>query len=138
MNLPPSSESGDLTPPLTRFAALDGVRGIAILGVLLFHYGYFAQSVHPVKGQASALFTLFDLGWLGVDLFFVLSGFLITGILLKSKNQRHYFKSFYARRALRIFPAYYALLGIGFVLLPLLGHPLLPGWATEHQAWLWF
>ena len=124
--------------PPARSAALDGMRGIAIISVLLFHYGYFATSTDPVQGAASVLFSLFDLGWLGVDLFFVLSGFLITGILLKSKNQRHYFKSFYARRALRIFPPYYALLTLALVVLPMLGHPMLLGWASAHQAWLWF
>jgi len=73
---------------------LDGLRGLAIFGVLLFHIGRF------------------DLGWTGIVLFFVLSGFLITGILLDGKERPAYFGNFYARRALRIFPAYYFVLGL--------------------------
>jgi peptidoglycan/LPS O-acetylase OafA/YrhL len=73
---------------------LDGLRGLAILGVLVFHTGRFS------------------LGWTGIVLFFVLSGFLITGILLDGKQRPAYFRNFYARRALRIFPAYYLVLGL--------------------------
>ena len=129
--------TGDGRHTALHLPALDGIRGLAILSVLAFHYGYSAQSIAPAEGLASVLFDLFDFGWLGVDLFFVLSGFLITRILLRSKRGNHYFRSFYARRALRIFPPYYALLAIAFVLLPLSGHPLLPGWPSEHQAWIW-
>ena len=75
---------------------LDGLRAIAILLVLLFHLN--------VPG--------FSLGWSGVNLFFVISGFLITGILLDSKEKPHYFKNFYIRRTLRIFPIYYMSLAV--------------------------
>lgn len=89
-----------------RIPALDGVRGLAILLVILFH--------HTLMGQE----TLFDrvyvnlarLGWSGVDLFFVLSGFLITGLLVDSRGGAHYYRNFYIRRTLRIFPLYYAFL----------------------------
>lgn len=77
--------------------ALDGVRGLAILLVLLFH------CCQPILGP---LAFLGELGWIGVDLFFVLSGFLITGILLDKRGDRHYLRNFFARRFLRIFPLY--------------------------------
>ncbi len=83
-------------PLRRRIAGLDGVRGLAIIAVLLFHnFG--------IPG-----------GWVGVDLFFVLSGFLITRILISAKGSKDYFRSFYVRRSLRIFPPYYALLAISY------------------------
>jgi peptidoglycan/LPS O-acetylase OafA/YrhL len=75
---------------------------------------------------------------MGVDLFFVLSGFLITGILLDSKGSPRYFRNFYARRTLRIFPLYYGVLAFVFLLLPLT--PLARAsleMVRPHQAWLW-
>ena len=89
--------------------ALDGVRGLAILLVLIDHL--FWSNDQPVGGrilhfvaQARAA------GWVGVDLFFVLSGFLITGILYDTLQTPHFFRNFYARRVLRIFPLYYGFL----------------------------
>lgn len=84
-------------------APLDGVRGMAILLVLI---GHICESVSEY-GFYSRILQAGQLGWSGVDLFFVLSGFLITGILLDAKGREGYFKNFYARRALRIFPLYY-------------------------------
>jgi peptidoglycan/LPS O-acetylase OafA/YrhL len=87
--------------------ALDGVRGIAILIVLLHHF----ESILPGSNLALNLIkATFYMGWSGVDLFFVLSGFLITGILVDTKQAKNYFSSFYARRILRIFPLYYGVL----------------------------
>lgn len=90
-----------LTTPIQRIVALDGVRGIATLMVLTSHF-LFAD----VYGQRQ-WWPVVQAGWIGVDLFFVLSGFLITGILLGKKGRPDYFKDFYRRRVLRIFPLYY-------------------------------
>jgi peptidoglycan/LPS O-acetylase OafA/YrhL len=117
--------------------ALDAVRGLAILMVTVFRFSLGpSDSTYPGK----LVFGLFYLGERGVDLFFVLSGFLITGILFDAKGQQHYFRNFYARRTLRIFPLYYGVLLAFFVVLPLLW----PAGAsvyhetTPHQGWLWF
>jgi len=90
---------------------LDAVRGIAVLLVLLHNTDrYPALHLHLVS----------DNGWMGVDLFFVLSGLLITGILLDTKPSDGYFRNFYARRCLRIWPLYYAVLLFMFVMVPIL------------------
>ena len=92
----------------THLTALDGVRGLAILAVLLCHgIPGAANAKGLVQGAVGAVA---QMGWLGVDLFFVLSGFLITGILLETTPDSCYFRSFYLRRALRILPVYYGLL----------------------------
>lgn len=87
--------------------ALDGVRGLAILAVLIFH---FSQGMHGLQfpRPVEQVLRLLTLGQKGVDLFFVLSGFLITGILLRTKGSPGYLLTFYLRRALRIFPLYFA------------------------------
>ncbi|MEP6714273.1 MAG: acyltransferase [Terriglobia bacterium] len=93
-----------------RIPELDGFRGIAVLMVLLYHLFAYAMFGGQWGGLASLTFSATKDGWRGVDLFFVLSGFLITGILLDSRGDAHYFRNFYARRALRILPLYYAVL----------------------------
>jgi peptidoglycan/LPS O-acetylase OafA/YrhL len=89
---------------------LDTLRGIAVLGVVLLHGFYSAYSGMPWGLSARRFIGLTRPGWVGVNLFFVLSGFLITGILLDSRRRPYFYRRFYTRRALRILPAYYALL----------------------------
>ncbi|HTY92253.1 MAG TPA: acyltransferase [Steroidobacteraceae bacterium] len=95
--------------PLSHIPALDWVRGIAILLVLVFHAATFTMNIGtvPLVGLDRLYYLVCGAGWCGVDLFFVLSGLLITRILLHAKTQEHYFRNFYARRVLRIFPLYY-------------------------------
>jgi len=95
---------------------LDSVRGIAIAGVILLHAFYSSYSDFHFSGLPRLFLLATQPGWVGVNLFFVLSGFLITGILLDSKEKPQYFRRFYTRRALRILPAYYLLLMILAVL----------------------
>ena len=106
-----------LPPPENRvvYPAFDGLRAIAVLLVFVYHY---------IPGTL-------NWGWIGVDIFFVLSGFLITGILFDSTEREHRFRIFYTRRFLRIFPLYY------FVLLaPLLLWPLFH-WVLHPADWMW-
>jgi peptidoglycan/LPS O-acetylase OafA/YrhL len=116
-------------------AGLDGVRGMAILMVMAVHFVGDTPADSPLQ---KLVVKAASYGLLGVDLFFVLSGFLITGLLLEAKGQPHYFRNFYARRTLRIFPLYYGVLAVLFLLLPALvtPSPLLEV-ARRHQAWLW-
>lgn len=99
--------------------ALDGVRGLAILLVLIFHFSQFAYD-KSAGGLQGIVQRLTGAGWIGVDLFFVLSGFLITSILCEAVGTKGYFKNFYARRTLRIFPLYFGTLVVAFVILPLI------------------
>ena len=95
--------------------ALDGLRGIAIILVMLHHFTYY----RPTSGIDEQIVSVLIFFWTGVDLFFVLSGFLITGILLDTRGNERYFTSFYARRILRIFPLYYLILFLALVVLPM-------------------
>ncbi|MEO7963295.1 MAG: acyltransferase [Gemmatimonadaceae bacterium] len=119
--------------------ALDGVRGVAIALVVLHTFCGVAREsgssvLDAVRGVALA-------GWSGVQLFFVLSGFLITGILIDDRDRAGragYFRRFYIRRTLRIFPLYYAVLAIWLILIPLSGiEPALGVQARAHGAWYW-
>lgn len=120
----------------SHYVALDGLRGLAILTVVIFHFSL----EHPNAHAADGIFLqLAELGWAGVDLFFVLSGFLITGILLETKSSPHYFRNFLARRFLRIWPLYYATLIVFFVIAPLVLDPMpdMLQSMNEEQAWFW-
>ena len=118
---------------------LDGLRGLAILLVMLYHTTHYGM----VRTKLEAALTIVpSVGWSGVDLFFVLSGFLITGILLGARDGTSYYRVFYARRVLRIFPLYYATLAFFLLVVPQLpffaavDHFWNPG-ASREQFWYW-
>ena len=107
-----------------QYPALDGIRGLAILLVVFFHNFGFLQ--------------YFGFGWLGVDLFFVLSGYLITDILVRTVGNKHYLRNFYLKRILRIFPLYYLVLSVTVFILPnISGIWDNLQFYVENQWWLW-
>jgi peptidoglycan/LPS O-acetylase OafA/YrhL len=110
--------------------ALDGVRGLAIALVLVHQFSILTT---PAPLAVRIVRPFIEVGWIGVTLFFVLSGYLITGILVDSKGRDGWLRTFYIRRSLRIFPLYYAVLVVAFLILPALG--LLP-WPL-HQGYYW-
>jgi peptidoglycan/LPS O-acetylase OafA/YrhL len=100
---------------------------------MTFHFVHFGTDDRLLATK------VFELGWMGVDLFFVLSGFLITGILLRAKGKPSYFKSFYMRRVLRIFPLYYGTLAVIFLVIPhfvVIDSPDMLRLYRD-QGWLW-
>ncbi len=105
---------------------LDVLRGIAILFVVSYHYFY--------------SYRFFSFGWMGVDLFFVLSGFLITRILWQTRFSPNYFKNFYAKRVLRILPLYYLYLIGYFFLFPIFFNSVLtnPNFLHYYNNKAWF
>lgn len=114
---------------------LDGIRGIAILFVIIFHlweHGFTSSLPTP-----TSFFS--QMGWFGVDLFFVLSGYLITTTLLNIKDSPKYFKSFLARRFLRILPVYYLFLLTLFTIVSItpIGSLTYFQWLIKNQIWLW-
>ena len=109
--------------------ALDGVRGLAVLVVVIHNAGWLGGPTEQfiLKLYSSVTST----GWIGVSLFFALSGYLITGILLDSRGKAGYFRSFYLRRTLRIFPLDYAFIAlVVFVAAPL-------AWDREWASAVW-
>ncbi len=123
-------------PSAVHVPALDGIRGLAILLVIPHNSSLMDGTAYHGLGYVIKEVVLF--GWAGVQLFFVLSGFLITGFLLDCQRTTNYFSSFYARRALRILPLYYGVLAVMFLVLAPLGW--LPTRALQeahHQIWLW-
>jgi peptidoglycan/LPS O-acetylase OafA/YrhL len=112
----------------SRMPELDTIRGIAVLLVVFFHGFGFRYGLQGLSGFPKLFVAATLPGWIGVNLFFVLSGFLITGILLDTKANAHYYRTFYTRRALRILPLYYAVL----LLLAVLART---GWVNRHASW---
>jgi peptidoglycan/LPS O-acetylase OafA/YrhL len=112
------------------YPALDGLRAVAVLMVFCQHY--FTTANAGTK-----------YGWTGVDFFFVLSGFLITGILFDTQDSLHRFRNFYVRRTLRIFPLYYAVLLVTLLLTPLMhwdwrpAHLMLPLYLDNYSRLIW-
>jgi peptidoglycan/LPS O-acetylase OafA/YrhL len=124
------SRAPQLIPPISYLPALDGVRAIAILLVICVHFcQLYLEKSH------SMIWRLGLGGQTGVDLFFVLSGFLITRILLDAKGSPHFLRNFYVRRALRIFPLYYLTLIALFVILPALH--ITPWVPAKQSFWYW-
>jgi peptidoglycan/LPS O-acetylase OafA/YrhL len=119
--------------------ALDGLRGVAVLLVIVFHHTVMRQPTFVDQVYVS----IARLGWTGVDLFFVLSGFLITGILYDARGGSHYYRNFYARRTLRIFPLYYAFVAFTLIVAPWLwpdtdlGRTVRRANAEHGQLWYW-
>jgi peptidoglycan/LPS O-acetylase OafA/YrhL len=126
--------------PTTRnVPELDGVRGVAILLVLLCHSAMIQAMPVPDSLAFLHLPGFLFLGWSGVDLFFVLSGFLISGILLDTKESKNYFSSFYARRALRILPLYLVSVFAYFHIALPLAHRFgqWPNLTNSLEIWFW-
>jgi peptidoglycan/LPS O-acetylase OafA/YrhL len=115
------------TAARTYYPVLDVLRGLAI-SIVVFYHNF---------GSVS----FFRFGWMGVDLFFVLSGFLITDLLLKSRETKFYFRNFYVRRVLRIFPLYYLVLLAFYILSPILfsekGPDTTFSYYNENKLWFW-
>lgn len=139
-SLSPNSAGGRTR---TYILPLDGVRGMAVIAIMAQHFGGILYA--PGESGIDRMFHLLMWrGWIGVDLFFVLSGFLITGILYDSRREPHYFRNFYARRMLRIFPLYYGFLALLLWVLPavpILGQRILQDSSYLHlrdnQIWYW-
>lgn len=117
----------------SHYPALDGLRGLAILLVILHNADASSSELWlwPFRAVSHA-------GWIGVQLFFVLSGFLITSKLLEAQGSENYYSAFFARRILRIFPLYFAVLVVALLIIPQLVDLSPEATASHaHQIWLW-
>lgn len=127
-----------LAPSQRHIRALDGLRGLAVL-LVMFHHILLDQGQTPLD---QVIRSVRGIGWIGVEFFFALSGFLITRILFDSRGGGNYFRNFYARRMLRIFPLYYAVVIGCLVLIPLVPQlaqrvpPVAGGWSVSYWLYL--
>lgn len=118
----------------SHIVSLDGTRGVAAVMVIFFHL--WQDRYFENLGVFTSVSRLFVFGQTGVDLFFVLSGFLITRILLATKSRDGYFQKFYGRRSLRIFPLYFLMLALHyFFVMPVLDGKEIPSFSS--QLWYW-
>lgn len=117
---------------------LDGLRGWAILGVMVYHFSIPFQQLAAPNILDSVFGKLFQAGWIGVDLFFVMSGFLITSILQTNLSSDGYYKNFYMRRFLRIFPLYYAVLLMLLLILPTISDSFSEQTKNMQENAFWF
>ncbi len=115
--MPPAPSTYEQSAPIPHIAELDGMRGIASLLVFCHHLTNFDGSGGQVPGLL-LLSRIFVYGRYGVDIFFVLSGFLITSIIFQERGQRSFYRAFYARRVLRILPLYLLILGVILAVVP--------------------
>lgn len=129
-----------VSTPTDHIAPLDGLRGLAVLLVMVYHFAdLVSHSGINASGFEKGVLRLCGAGWVGVDLFFVLSGYLITGILTDTRGHQSFFLAFYMRRSLRIFPLYYGILLALLVILPLAWTPSSPAYRflQENQWCYW-
>ena len=125
---------------LKHIPILDGIRAYAVLLVCLVHFFQVDEAglYEANKYLGILLFKVSQLGLRGVELFFILSGFLITGILMETKKSPRYFTTFYARRFLRIFPLYYFVLFVAFYIVPnFIAVDEAGQQVISKQVWLW-
>ena len=125
----------DIPETQRHIPALDGIRALAILLVIPHNIDLLRPPI-PLAAYPVAL--VMHSGWIGVQLFFVLSGFLITGNLLDTRGCANYFGVFFGRRALRILPLYFTVLALTFLVAPaLVTVPEELRATSSHQIWLW-
>lgn len=145
---PAKISSPDTVPPElalpSHIPALDGIRGIAVLLVLFCHatqrpFGEGGEiNAHFVGMIDKLVLVLARMSWTGVDMFFVLSGFLITGILFDAKGKDHFFRNFYARRTVRIFPLYYTCLVLYLIVWPHFPQWMSQGFGEIQTSTIWY
>jgi peptidoglycan/LPS O-acetylase OafA/YrhL len=126
--MPPAREAFAPIHYRMRFPALDGMRALPVTMVFAFHYAGGSNSGPLLHGVTAMRLQ----GWGALDLFFALSGFLITGVLYDTRDDSHFFKRFYARRILRIFPIYYLMALVLLMLTPVFHY----AWRPQHLLFL--